>query len=98
MIGQGLLQLALTLALVVVGPVVVLTRDPPAQAMALTFYGLVLGLLFLAFAAPDVALAQLVVGAVLLPILVLLTLARARRHRESAERRGDKGPEHEERA
>lgn len=81
--SETVLQLAAIGGLVVVGPVVVLTRDPRAQAMALTFYGLVFGLLFLAFQAPDVALAQFVVGAVALPIMVLLTLARMRRHRDT---------------
>jgi uncharacterized MnhB-related membrane protein len=76
----GALQLALLGGVMLVGPMVVLTRDPRAQALTLTFYGLLLGLLFLVFQAPDVALAQFVVGAVLLPILVLLTLARMRRH------------------
>ncbi len=76
----AILQLGTLGALVIVGPIVVLTRDPRAQAMALTFYGLLFGVLFLAFQAPDVALTQLVVGAVALPILVLLTLARMRRH------------------
>ncbi len=81
------LQLVAMAGLVVVAPVVVLTRDPRAQVLALTFYGLVFGLAFFAFQAPDVALAQLVVGAVALPILVLLTLARMRRHRRLAEER-----------
>lgn len=71
----------------VVGPLVVLTRDPRAQVLTLTFYGLGLGLMFLAFEAPDVALAQLAVGAVALPILVLLTLARLRRRAGEQEER-----------
>jgi energy-converting hydrogenase B subunit D len=77
--GWTVLQLVLLAGLFLVGPVVVLTREPRAQTVALTFYGLVFGLVFFAFQAPDVALAQLVVGAVVLPILVLLTLARMRR-------------------
>ena len=79
------LELGALGALVIVGPVVVLTRAPRAQVIAFTFYGLLFGLAFLAFQAPDVALAQFVVGAVALPILVLLTLARMRRHQEEAD-------------
>lgn len=76
------LQIAFLAGVVIVGPVVVLSREPAAQTIALTFYGLLLGVMFLVFQAPDVALAQLVVGAVALPILVLLTLARMRRKDE----------------
>lgn len=83
--AETILQLFALFGLIVVGPIVVLTRDPRAQALALTFYGSVFGLAFLAFQAPDVALAQIVVGAVALPIMVLLTLARMRRFREEAE-------------
>ena len=43
---------------------VVLARDPLRQAMVASIYGLVLGILFFVFQAPDVALSQTVVGAV----------------------------------
>jgi len=72
-------------ALVFVGaaaPVVVLIRKPVSQAIALSLYGLLLAVLFFAYQAPDVALAQIVVGAVLLPLMILLTMARARRQEE----------------
>lgn len=57
-------------------PVVVLTRNPHRQILSLSFYGLVLAILFFAFQAPDVALSQLVIGAVVLPLMVLLALAK----------------------
>jgi energy-converting hydrogenase B subunit D len=57
---------------------VVLARDTLRQAMVTSLYGLVLGILFFVFQAPDVALSQTVVGAVALPLMVLLALARAR--------------------
>jgi energy-converting hydrogenase B subunit D len=57
---------------------VVLARDPLRQAIMASLYGLVLGILFLAFQAPDVALSQTVVGAVALPLMILLALARVR--------------------
>jgi energy-converting hydrogenase B subunit D len=57
---------------------VVLTREPLRQAMVASIYGLVLGILFFVFQAPDVALSQTVVGAVALPMMVLLALAKMR--------------------
>ena len=57
---------------------VVLTRDPLRQAMVASIYGLVLGILFFVFQAPDVALSQTAVGAVALPLMILLALAKVR--------------------
>jgi energy-converting hydrogenase B subunit D len=57
---------------------VVLARDPLRQAMLASIYGLVLGILFFAWQAPDVALSQTVVGAVALPLMILLALAKMR--------------------
>jgi energy-converting hydrogenase B subunit D len=61
-----------------VATTVALTRDPLRQAMIASIYGLVLGVLFFAFQAPDVALSQTVVGAVALPLMVLLALAKVK--------------------
>ncbi len=58
---------------------VVLTREPVAQAIVVSFYGLVLAVLFFAFQAPDVALSQLTVGTVALPLMILLALLKIRR-------------------
>lgn len=58
---------------------VVLIRVPVRQVIALSAYGLLLALMFLAFQAPDVTLSELTVGAVALPILLLLTLAKVRK-------------------
>jgi uncharacterized MnhB-related membrane protein len=70
---------AVVLLLVAAGATaVVLTRDPLNQAIVASFYGLLLGLLFLVFQAPDVALSQIVVGAVALPLMILLALAKVR--------------------
>jgi uncharacterized MnhB-related membrane protein len=75
----GTLQLLLFLLLALAGMQVVRTRDPASQAIAVSFYGLVLTLLFFLYQAPDVALSQIVVGAVALPLMILLALAKARR-------------------
>jgi uncharacterized MnhB-related membrane protein len=58
---------------------VVLTRDPIAQAIVLSVYGVLLAIMFLVFQAPDVALAEVTAGAVALPLMILLALARIRR-------------------
>jgi energy-converting hydrogenase B subunit D len=75
---QGLI-LALVAA---AGLGVVLTREPSKQAVVVSFYGLLLALMFFLFQAPDVALAQITVGAVALPLMILLALAKIRRKRE----------------
>ncbi len=59
--------------------VVVLVREPVRQVVALSGYGLVLAILFLAFQAPDVTLSELTVGGVLLPLLLLLALMKVKR-------------------
>ncbi|TYB41316.1 hydrogenase subunit MbhD domain-containing protein [Actinomadura chibensis] len=77
--------IGVALALVVaMATAVVLTRDPARQAIVLSGYGLVLGLLFLVLQAPDVAMSQLAVGTVLVPLIVVLALHAARRHRDAA--------------
>ena len=61
---------------------VVLTRDPVRQVVSVSIYGLQLATLFMAFQAPDVTLSELTVGAVALPLLLLLTLAKVRKQEE----------------
>jgi energy-converting hydrogenase B subunit D len=61
---------------------VVLIRRPVHQVIALSIYGMLLGVLFLAFQAPDVTLSELTVGAVVLPLIILLTLAKVRKREE----------------
>lgn len=67
------------------GTAVVLTRDPPRQALVASVFGFSLAILFFAFQAPDVALSQVVVGAVALPAMILLALRKIAR-REEVER------------
>ena len=67
------------LALVAVGGTcVVAVRDPLRQAMVASFFGILLALLFFVLQAPDVALSEIVVGAVALPLMILLSLAKIR--------------------
>ena len=69
-------QTVCLLAVAVAGTATVLTRDPLRQAVASGSLGLALSVLFLAFGAPDVALSQIVVSAIAVPVMALLTLAR----------------------
>jgi len=69
--------LAVSLVLVAAsGTVVLLTRSPLAQAVVLSIHGLVLTVLFTVGGAPDVALSQVTVGAAVVPLMVLLALAK----------------------
>jgi energy-converting hydrogenase B subunit D len=60
------------------GTAVVLTREPLKQAMVAGVFGLLLSILFFLFQAPDVALSQIGVAGVALPLMILLALARMR--------------------
>jgi energy-converting hydrogenase B subunit D len=72
------LQVTILVLVALGATAVVLTRVPARQAIVLSVYGLLLAILFLAFQAPDVTLSELTVGAVALPILLLLALAKIR--------------------
>lgn len=74
------LQAGLLLLLAVGGLGVVLMRDPLRQALMVGIYGLLLALLFFVLQAPDVALSQIVVCTVAVPVMILLTLAKVRTH------------------
>jgi uncharacterized MnhB-related membrane protein len=76
------LQVAVLVLVAAGATVVVLARVPVRQVIALSVYGLLLALLFFVFQAPDVTLSELTVGAVALPILLLLTLGKVRRREE----------------
>lgn len=60
------------------GTGVVLTREPRRQVLAIAANGFVLTLLFMALQAPDVAFAEIAVGAAATPLLFLVTLASMR--------------------
>jgi len=59
--------------------VVVRTRSRVRQVLALSVYGMLLAILFFVFQAPDVTLSELSVGAVALPIVLLLAIAKVRK-------------------
>jgi uncharacterized MnhB-related membrane protein len=67
---------AMLLLVAVSGLAVVRTRDVTEQVIALGFYGILMALVFFYFQAPDVALSQITVGAVALPLMVMLAISR----------------------
>jgi uncharacterized MnhB-related membrane protein len=76
------LQVAALALVAIVGTAVVFARDPLKQAMVVGVYGFLLAVLFFVFQAPDVALSQIVVATVALPIMILLALSKIRQHEE----------------
>lgn len=73
--------MVIALALVwvaIAGAAVVLTRNPLHQAFVTGFFGLTLATLYLTLQAGDVALSQIAVGAMAVPLMVLLTLSKVR--------------------
>ena len=76
---MDVLQVTILVLVAAGATAVALTRAPVRQVIMLSGYGLLLAVLFLAFQAPDVTLSELTVGAVALPLLLLLALAKVRR-------------------
>lgn len=72
------LQVTLLVLVAAAATLVVLARVPTRQVVLLSIYGVLLAVLFLSLQAPDVTLSELTVGAVLLPLLLLLTLAKVK--------------------
>jgi energy-converting hydrogenase B subunit D len=89
----SVLQVVALLLVAAGGTAVALTRDPLRQALVTGLFGLALATAFFTFQAPDVALSQVVVGTVALPVMILLTLAKLRE--TAAEQREDETGEDE---
>ena len=68
------LQLAALILVAITATAVVLTPEALRQALVLGIFGLALTLLFFTFQAPDVALSEIVVSTVGLPLIILLAL------------------------
>jgi energy-converting hydrogenase B subunit D len=68
------------LVLVAAGALLVVrTKDRVRLVIVLSVYGILLAVLFFAFQAPDVALSEITVGAVALPLILLLAIAKVRK-------------------
>ncbi|GAA3760842.1 Na(+)/H(+) antiporter subunit B [Terriglobus aquaticus] len=85
---------ALLLLVAITGWGVVRTRDVTEQVVALGFFGIVMALTFFYFQAPDVALSQIVVGAVALPLMIMLAISRMR-FRKLAQQSPGEGDAHD---
>jgi uncharacterized MnhB-related membrane protein len=84
---------SLALLLVAIsGTLVVFARDPVSQTVGISFFGLVLAAMFMVFQAPDVALSQIVIGTVGLPLMILLALARMKRNEQQRQEKRDAKP------
>ena len=79
---MDVLQVTALLLVAAGATAVVLIREQVRQVVALSVYGVLLAVLFLVFQAPDVTLSELTVGAVVLPVILLLTLAKVRKREE----------------
>lgn len=74
---------AVVLVLVAAGALaVVRARDRVRQVLMLSGYGVLLAVLFFTFQAPDVTLSELTVGAVVLPAILLLAIAKVRKREQ----------------
>ncbi len=79
------IQTTILVFVAVCGTAVVLNRETTSQVIGLSFYGILLALMFFVFQAPDVALSQITIGAVALPLMFMLALSKIRRNREHRE-------------
>jgi energy-converting hydrogenase B subunit D len=79
------LQFAALILVAVTATAVVLTPDALRQALVLGIFGLALTLLFFTFQAPDVALSEIVISTVGLPLIILLALRKIREQEHSRE-------------
>jgi energy-converting hydrogenase B subunit D len=75
-----LLQIAALAGVAIGGGAVVLATDPLRQTLVLSVYGMALTMLFFVFQDPDVALSEIVVSTVGLPVMILLALRKVREH------------------
>jgi energy-converting hydrogenase B subunit D len=81
-----LLQVAALAAVALLGGGVVMATDPLRQTLVISIYGLALTMMFFVFQAPDVALSEIVVSTVGLPVMILLALRKVNQHEEERRR------------
>jgi uncharacterized MnhB-related membrane protein len=71
------------------GTAVVFTGEALRQTMVLGIYGIALTFLFFVFQAPDVALSEIVITSVGLPIIILAALRKIRQHERARAQESD---------
>ena len=89
--GVTALQAVALLLVVAAGTAIVFVSDPLRQTLVLSIFGLTLTLLFFVLQAPDVALSQLVVGSVGMPVIILAALRKIAQHASAREREEEDG-------
>jgi energy-converting hydrogenase B subunit D len=87
------LQLVALVAVTLGGTAVVIVREPLRQAIVLSVFGFALTFLFFVFQAPDVALSEIVVSGIGVPVIVLAALRKIRQqeHAQTQQRRSERG-------
>ena len=80
-----LVQIVALAAVALAGGAVVIAEDMLRQTLVLGVYGLSLTMLFFVFQAPDVALSEIVVSSVGLPVMILLAIRKVREHERQRE-------------
>ena len=81
------LQLVALVAVMLGGTAVVIVREPLRQAIVLGVFGFALTFLFFVFQAPDVALSEIVVSGIGVPVIVLAALRKIRQQERAREKR-----------
>ena len=76
---MDILQVTVLVLVAAGATLVVRTRDRVRLVLMLSVYGMLLAILFFVFQAPDVTLSELVVGAIALPLILLLAIAKVRK-------------------
>jgi energy-converting hydrogenase B subunit D len=79
------LQAAALILVALAGTAVVITPEPLRQALVLGVYGLALTAMFFTLQAPDVALSEIVVSGLALPLIVLAALRKIREQETRAQ-------------
>jgi len=70
----SLIEIVLYLLVAFFGAAVVFSKRPVNQLFIFTTFGMLLALLFFVLHAPDVALSEIAVGTLAVPMMVLVTL------------------------
>jgi energy-converting hydrogenase B subunit D len=89
---NGLLALLLTLV-AATGTFTVAIREPVRQTIAAGILSLLLALLFFALQAPDVALSEIVIGSIAIPVMLLLAIAKIREQEQEQRQEQASGAE-----
>ena len=79
------LQIVALAAVAAGGTATVAVRDPVRQAVVGGVFGLALAFLFFTFQAPDVAMSEIVVASIAVPVMVLLALTKIRDEEDEQE-------------